>query len=224
MSMSRAQAQAIADGFLATQGEGKGNAAAGKFLIIEEMVAYAARDFIENARNNLERSKSVSSGELRDSLDFNISILGTTVTLTVGYDRSSPAAKYFDFVNKGVKGYTGAGAPGSPYQFKNGRVSVGMMKNILKWLKLNGRQSVNIKKPASGLERKRKKIGDLVRNVDSREQLAWATSAAIKRDGTKATRFFDKAITQTFNKDFKEAMKVALAGEVRLQIRRIYNP
>jgi hypothetical protein len=222
MSIGRAQAQAIADGFLNNLGTARGGP--NDLPIIEEVLALAAKTFIDNAQSNLDRSKSVSTGELSDSLTFDVAVLGTTYTLTAGYNRSSPAAKYFDFVNKGVKGYTGAGAPGSPYQFKNGRVSVGMMKNILKWLKLNGRQSVNIKKPASGLERKRKKIGDLVRNVDSREQLAWATSAAIKRDGTKATRFFDKAITQTFNKDFKEAMKVALAGEVRLQIRRIYNP
>jgi hypothetical protein len=48
-------------------------------------------------------------------------------------------------------------------------------------------------------------------------------SAAIKRDGLKATFFFDKAINEVFNKDFIADVALAIGGDVQIQIKQTIN-
>ena len=53
--------------------------------------------------------------------------------------------------------------------------------------------------------------------------MAYATAAAIKRDGLKTTSYFDNAVKAVFNKEFFATMATAFGGDVQLQIRQIGN-
>ena len=53
--------------------------------------------------------------------------------------------------------------------------------------------------------------------------MAYATAAAIKRDGLKTTAYFDNAVKTVFDKAFFESMAIALGGDMQIQIRQIGN-
>lgn len=220
MSISRSQAQAITDGFL--DGLGSTRPAPGVMPIVEEVLSLAAEAFINNANENLRQSDAIATGELSTQLTFYVQQLGSTYELRVGYPKGSEAAKYYDFVNKGVQGLAGSGrAPGSPYKFKTPFASKKMAAAILKWYQQQGRGATSIQRPMSGLESKRKSIRDTISQADSLKAMAYATAVNIKKKGREATKYFDKAVTNSFGPEFIESMAAALSGEVRLQIRQI---
>ena len=69
-------------------------------------------------------------------------------------------------------------------------------------------------------QRKRRKLATTLDEATNKKRLAYAISTAIKRDGIKATYYFDRAIQENFTKDFKDALSVALGGDIILQIRQ----
>ena len=54
--------------------------------------------------------------------------------------------------------------------------------------------------------------------AEAQEDAAYGIAMSIKRKGITPTRFFDDAITATFNKDFINVLGKALAADVSLKI------
>jgi len=142
---------------------------------------------------------------------------GSTYSIDVGYPVSSAGAKYYDFVNKGVKGFK-SGSPNSPYSFKSAYPSMNgpMVTAIQKWVKRNALASrkEDQKYKLSGLQKKRKSVAQL----NTGRTTAYLIARKIKQRGLPKTGFFDNAIDEVFNNDFYTKMAKAVGADVRVYI------
>ncbi len=224
MSISKAQAKAIGDGFLNTLGEQKLKEAS--LPVIEEMLKSYGAEFIKQAQDNLEKSGSISSGKIND-IRMQFTKFGTKYTLSLGYPTQEAASKYYDFVNKGVRGFGGKNAKpknsDSPYKYKNQYPNKAMAASIFSWLN-RARKSIRTDKydvPETANRKKNLSLKKMLTDADNKRKLAYAISTGIKRDGLKATHYFDNAEKSVFNKEFIEVMTTALGKDIEIKIKQI---
>ncbi len=225
--MNRAQAQFIKDDFLRRLGGQFQKVDTATFPILEQILFQAGLDFNETIRKNLEKARAISTGALVDTGVPNVTENNGTFTLNIGYPLGSKQLEYYDFVNKGVAGVGGKNAKpkknSGDYRFKSKFPNRRMAASIYSWLN-RARKSVRTDRvDLSGVQRKRRKLANTLDEATNKKRLAYAISTAIKRDGIKATYYFDRAITENFTKDFKDALSVALGGDIILQIRQYGN-
>lgn len=207
-SITQAQVKFLKDNLLSKLGEQRGN----ELTVLEGILAQYANAFIGEAVRNINGKGSVSKGTMASDLEFQVTRNGQSYEIAIGYPTTSPASEYYDFQNKGVNGTKRP--QGSPYSFKSMYPSRKMVSAIMDWLKTaniaarNEDQNFN----QSKLQTKRKSLSQL------QEDRAYGVAMAIKRNGITPTRFFDDAITATFNKDFINVLGKALAADVSLKI------
>jgi hypothetical protein len=224
--VDKAQAKILADGFLASLGGNYDKVSETDLPVIEAMLFAVGVDFNKQVVDNLTKSNAISSGDL---LDINLPQIyqkGNGFVLEVGYPINSKQQKYYDYVNKGVKGVGGKNAKpkknSGDYSFKTAYPNKKMALSLLLSLRNSSKQTIAYK-PVSKLERKRKKLKKMLTDADSKKALAYAISSNIKKNGLKATYFFDKAIKTIFTKDFQAAMAEALKADVTIQIRKAWQ-
>lgn len=182
MSISKAQAAALAEGFLDNLGSERGEFQPRElytelFLIVGEM--------IEAAQNNLNKANRIASGALSESIiaddpKKNDNVI--SVDILMNY--------YGAFVNKGVKG-TRAGHSTAGYSFKNEIVSQNMYNAIQSWID-SARIKIRSVKKYKGYgkhEVKQKSIAQY--------DATYAVARSIKQHGLKPTGFMDNAISKT---------------------------
>jgi hypothetical protein len=187
---------------------------------IERMLVLSAANFIQKVQENLNASGRVNTGALSSDLEEGqVESGGGSVSISVGYPASSKAAKYYDFVNKGVSGTSNK--IDSPYSFKNNRVGGPMRSAIEGWLKNNSLSSRNEtqKKNLSSVQRKRKRLSKMVNANSKQKSLAYAVATSIKKKGLKKTGFVDKAADFAFGKDFADAVAKIIGREIAVNIR-----
>lgn len=228
MSIAKAQIQALRAGFIQSIGDtGFGIVNAQDLPLLEKTLALYGQAFNTAIGANLQKSGSISSGKLAEPAMPIITKFGNSYVLSVGYEKGSEQDKYFRFVNKGVKGVGGEGARPKQntgeYSYKTKYPNKKMATNLLLWLRKSANASRNEKVTITKTQRKRKKLSNVVSQADSLKSLAYAMSSAIKRDGLKATFFFDKAIKEVFNKDFIADVALAIGGDVQIQIKQTIN-
>ncbi len=185
MSISKAQAAALAEGFLDNLGSGKEglqprNTLTELFLLAGEL--------IEDCQDNLIRANITNTGALSESIVADEPTqTGSTVRIDVLMNF------YGAFHNKGVKG-TRSGRSTAGYSFRNEIVSNKMYNAIHEWIKRAGRTTRTVKKYKGygAHETKRKSIAQ----YDD----TYATARAIKMYGLKPTGFIDNAIAKTRSK------------------------
>lgn len=211
MGIQKAQAALLAEGTLNGLGSQRVNS---ELSTVEAILSEAAKAFIQSATDTLQKTGSVATGELLTSLTFDLEQNGSRYQVTIGYPKDTKAAKYFDFINKGVKGTEGGSGA---YQFKSPYPSRKMALAIQAWRKLSGRQSRNVNTSVSQLETKRKSVAEAPTSLS----IAYATATNIKKHGIKPTHFFDKATQETFNDQLKEALQVALGADIKFQIQNL---
>ena len=201
VSISKQQAEALAEGFLDSIGSGK-EGLRPKGVYSESILL--AGEFIQDCQDNLIRSNSVASGKLSESLVAGEPTLeGNTLKIDVLMNF------YGKFVNKGVKG-TRAGASAAGYSFKYDNPSKKMVKAIKAWIdrgKISTR-TVEKYKPHGAHERKNRKLSLL-----SKADAAYAVARSIKLGGIKKTGFVDKAVLTTTQK-VADRLGVALRIDV----------
>lgn len=198
MSISKAQAEALAEGFLDHLGSDRSDFLPRKtytelFLIVGEL--------IEAAQNNLNRANRIASGALSESIIAdepvqNGGIISVDVLMNF----------YGAFVNKGVKG-TRSGSSTAGYSFRNEIVSRKMYYAIETWIKRAqiSTRSVQKYKAHGKHERKQKSIAQY--------DATYAVARSIKQHGLKPTGFMDKAITDTSAK-IEDRLGAALVVDV----------
>ena len=91
MSISQAQAKAIADGFLASLGEAKGKDS--DLPVIEAILVKYGSEFQKQAIENLNKNNSIASGAIEKNLTFEVTKFGTVYTLSMGYPDNTSASK-----------------------------------------------------------------------------------------------------------------------------------
>lgn len=190
----------------------------------EQLIILSAANFILNVQDNLTKANKIDTGGLFDKIaQGDLIKTATGYSITLGYPKGSKAAKYYDFVNKGVQGFKDqTKAPNSPYKYKSEYPKWGgeFHKAILGWYRRHasfGRketQTTNL----SGLQKKRKKLIKMVDAEKNKKSLAYATAISIKRKGLKTTGFFDKAIEQSFGKEFTNQLGKAIGRDIQLLI------
>ena len=212
--MKKAQAQAIKDGFIASLGGNYNKVDPDALPLIERILFDIGVEFTQKAKDNLTKANAIASGQLFDlSLPIVYQNAIGGYTLEVGYPIGSKADKYYDFVNKGVKGTKNKKQNnGTPYSYKQGKKSI-PVKPIQDWLSLNKARTTSVKKY--------RKLGVETKAIQDKKSLAFAIARGIHRDGLKATKYFNDALKILKDKDFLDALSVALEGDIIIQVNRI---
>lgn len=225
--MNRQQAKFVREQFLNRFKDGYNLTDPNQFPIIQQILFQAGLDFNETIRKNLEKAGAISSGDLTDVSVPNAYPNDGGYTLEVGYPIGSKQLSYYDFINQGVKGVGGKNArpkkASGKYNFKSKFPNRKMALNIYKWLN-QARKTVSTDKlDLSKVQKKKRKLKQVLTEAENKKRLAYAISSAIKRDGIRATYYFDRAISENFGKDFKDALSEALGGDIILQLRQYGN-
>ena len=216
MSISRAQIEALRNGFLQSIGETGFNVVKpGELPVLEDTLALYGKAFNDTLVKILDKENITSSGRLAEPAFPVITKFGTGYILSLGYEPGSEASKYYDFVNKGVKGTRNVKADtSSPYSFKTNKKAV-PVSSIEKWLSYNKLKSVSVGRYT--------RLGVETKAIQDKKSLAWAIARSIHRKGLKSTHYFDRAVAQIFNKEVIENISVAVGGDVLIQIKQTVN-
>ena len=189
----------------------------------KQIIILSAANFIQKVQEELQRLGKVSSGNLEDGITSGDLIEDSGgFEIDLGYQESDAAAKYFDYVNKGVAGYE-SGQPSSPYSFKSLKVSKAMVKSLLQWYRKRGNAARNEdqKKGLSATQRKNKSLKRRVDKAKQLQSLAYATAVNIKKKGIKKTGFFDRSVEFSFGKGFIDAVAKTVGQDIKVYIRQI---
>lgn len=194
--------------------------ASAKLPFVEQTILNYASKFILQVQDNLIKANKVDTGTLStDIAQGDIIKQGSSYSIDIGYPVGSDAARYYDFVNKGVKGFK-SGSPNSPYSFKSAYPSINgpMVNAIQKWVKRNALSSrrEDQRFNLSGLQKKRKSVAQL----NTGRTTAYLIARKIKQRGLPKTGFFDDAITEVFNQDFYDKMAKAVGADVVVYIKQ----
>jgi hypothetical protein len=211
MGVSIAQAQAK---FLREGGSMGGTLrpAPNELSDMEKLLAGYIEKFLNTAADNLNKTQSVTTGKLLDSLDFEI------ISDRNGYTINFTALDYYKFVDKGVRG-AGRSLKNStsPYKFKYITPSKSHVTAIEKWIIRNRltatARDVN-KYGRVGRERK------AIDPTKGRQTLAYIIARSIKRDGLYETGFWSDAFEDTF-KDFGVKMSEALGKTITVNLQQM---
>ena len=215
MSITKAQIQALREGFIQSIGDSYTKVKPGELPILEETLAKYGQAFNDKIVELLDKDNITSSGKLAEPALPIITKFGTGYILSLGYEKGSAASKYYDFVNKGVKGTKNLKADGkTPYSFKSGKKAV-PVSSIEKWLGYNKLKSVSVKKY--------NKLGTESKAIEGKKSLAWAIAKSIHTKGLSSTHYFDRAVAQVFNKEFIENIALAVGGDIQIQIKQTVN-
>jgi hypothetical protein len=211
----------IDDAIIASEaGKKKDSASLGELPFVEKVILSYAAKFIIQVQKNLIKANKTDTGRLEEEIQQGDLIKADgSYLLDIGYLKTSEAAKYYDFVNKGVKGFY-SGSPNSPYSFKSAYPSMNgpMVTAIQKWVKRNSKlaRREDQKYNLSGLQRKRKSVSEL----NTGRTTAYLIARKIKQRGLPKTGFFDNAIDQVFNEQFYAKMAKAVGGDLRVYIKQ----
>jgi len=212
MSISQAQAKAIADNFTSLYGEQR--TINDEMPVIEALLFKYGAEFKQQAVDNLNANKSIASGKIED-IAFEVTKFGTTYTLSMGYPKNEPASKYWDFVNQGVRGTKNIKADGkTPYAFKSNKkaIPISVVEGFLKYGK---KKATQVKKYT--------KLGVELKATEGTKSLKYAIARKIHKEGLRSTRYFDKARDSVFGADFQKIMNAALGYDVEIKITQIAN-
>jgi hypothetical protein len=215
VSISKAQIQALRDNFIQSLGGSFDKYKGGELPVLEDTLALYGKAFNDRVTQILDSENITSSGRLAEPALPIITKFGTGYILSLGYEPGSEASKYYDFVNKGVKGTKNEKADGkTPYTFKGNKKAV-PVSSIEKWLSYNKLKSVSVKKYT--------KLGTEAKAIDGKKSLAFLIARSIHRKGLRSTHYFDRAVAQIFNKEFIENIAIAVGGDVQIQIKQAIN-
>ena len=209
-SIAQAQAEFLKAGGLETGGIDR--PAMRKVDPMQEILSKYIVEFLQTASDNLNKTDSITTGNLEQSLDFDI-------TRTAGgYRIDFKALDYYKFVDKGVRG-AGRSLKNStsPYRFKFLTPSKSHVTAIEKWIIRNRLTATARDVRRSGaIGRERKAIDP----TKGRRTLAYIIAKSIKKDGLYATNFWTDAFDKTFQ-DFGQQMTKALGQTITVSLEQM---
>ena len=221
-SINQLQAELLSSGTLDKLGASQQDfASLGTLPVLEQYLILAAANFIQKVKDNIEVLGISDTGSLSDDISSGELVKESNgYSIEVGYPRGSKAAKYYDFVNKGVKGVK-SGTPNSPYAFKNIGVGRAMLQNIKSWVDRNGirRNDVAITRRQAT----RQSLSNMVSEASRSKNLAYAVAVNIKKRGLRKTGFFDSAVDSYFGSDFASGVSKIIGQDIKVLIRQNGN-
>jgi len=216
VSIAKAQIREIQQSFLQSIGDTEFDKVKPNDLpILERVLAIYGQAFNTRITKILDDEKITSSGKLANPSEPILTKFGNSYILSVGYEQGSEQDEYYRFINKGVLGTTNEKAdPDTPYKFDKAKkyVNIGAVE---KWLSYNKLKTVAVKKYS--------KLGVEAKAIESKKSLAFVIARSIHRKGITSTKYFDRAVSQIFNKDFIADISLAIGGDVQIQIKQTIN-
>lgn len=207
--MTIAQAQ---DAFLKSGGfrGGIDRPSEGELSAIEQELSNYITAFLNKASDNLNKTNSITTGDLDRSLSFEVIPTGN------GYLVNFKALEYFKFVDKGVRGAGSSRKNNtSPYSFKTITPSKSHVTAIEKWIIRN-----RLTATAKNLKGRTKRESKAIDPNKGRRDLAYIIAKSIKRDGLYETGFWSDAFDETF-KDFGAKMSAALGKAITVNLEQM---
>jgi hypothetical protein len=191
---------------------------------VQAIMSEAANKFLKLAVARINAKKKVDTGNLSDMIVTPVQFKNNKYEITIGYEQSNPASKYYDFQNKGVKGIK-SGQPNSIYKYKTLKVSGEMVNAILQWYlrHRNYIRNEDQRNNLTPLQQKRKALTQAANPQKKLKQIATNTAKAIKKRGMPRIGFFDDNIEKAFGDDFKKKLSTALGQDVALTIKYTFN-
>ena len=203
MSISKQQAEALAEGFLDNIGSSEELRPKETFTDIILLGA----EFVEDAQDNLIKANRISSGALSESLQIGEpEVEGSFFKINIYMNF------YGKFINAGVAG-TISGTSTAGYSFKYDMPSKSMLKAISEWIK-RAKISTRTVKQYRGYGKH-----EIRRRSISEYDNAFAVARSIKQHGIKPTGFLDKAVDSTITK-VKDRLGLALKIDIINSITR----
>jgi hypothetical protein len=217
-SIKQLQAELLDEGLLDRLGAQREDLS--KLTLTEQLLIRSAANFIERVKQNIEVLGISDTGALSDDISQGeLTKQGGTYSISLGYPANSASAKYYDFVNKGVRGVKSK-TPNSPYSFKNLGVSRKFQDNIFSWIKRNNVQGdVAITKRQA----KRQSLSKMASAATNQKSLAYAVAVGIKKKGLRKTGFFDNAVDNIFGADFATAVSKIVGQDIKILIKQNGN-
>lgn len=207
MNISQSQAKFLASKILNSLGTA--NIPDGELPVVEEIMKMFGGAFIVEAQSNLRKNKSIASGAIND-IRIQQTKFGNTYVLSLGYPENKPASKYFEYVNKGVKGTKNEKADSkTPFKFNPSKKSI-PISVVEGWLGYNKLKAVSVKPY--------RKLGVESKALDSKKSLAYLVARSIHKKGLRSTHYFDDALTSTFDSNFTTVILAALGEDINIKI------
>lgn len=179
---------------------------------IEQQLSNYITTFLNKASENLEKTNSITTGDLDRSLSFEVIPTGN------GYLVNFKALEYFKFVDKGVRGAGSSRKNNtSPYSFKTITPSKSHVTAIEKWIIRNRITATRSDVNKYGRTKRESKAIDPNKG---RRDLAYIIAKSIKRDGLYETGFWSDAFDETF-KDFGQKMSTALGKAITVNLEQM---
>lgn len=213
--MNKAQAKFIEQDVLSKIAGNYNSVNENDYPVIERLLMAAGEQFNEQIGINLAKTESISSGKLAEPAFPIIKMFGNKYVLEIGYEKGSVQSKYYDFVDKGVKGTKNEKADAkSPYQFKSSKKSI-PVSVVKKFLALSNKKAITVKKYT--------KLGVEKKAVDITKALPYMIARSIHRKGTPSTHYYSDAIKLVFGQDFKREVEKALGAEINIKVVKYWN-
>jgi len=191
------------------------------FTSVDEVMLRYAQVFIEAAKKRITDRGKVDTGKMSDIQFTTVEFADGKWSITIGYDPSNPASKYYDYQNKGVKGIK-SNSPNSIYAFRTLSVSPKMVEAIMQWYMRhrNYIKNESQKKGLSKLQNKRKTIAAQVSPEKKLLKVAENTAKRIKERGIKRIGFFEDNMN-IFGTQFRTEVAAALGNNIAVNIKQI---
>jgi hypothetical protein len=235
-SLEQIQREALNEGFLDQFARNQQDYLAdGEAPVTALLLAQTAGEFILKVIDNINRLGLTDRGGLTDDLSQGDieKMANGGYSVEIGYGPETAAAKYADYVDKGVKGWQSATkAPNSPYQYSKPQPrprkrNIGgqpykpgpMVQAIRGWVERQG-LSARFEDQRSGLSAVQTKRAGITSQTDPTTTLAFLIARNIKRTGLPTTRYFSGEIDNYFGKAFAQAVAKAIGQDVRIYIRQ----
>ena len=179
---------------------------------LEKELSNYITTFLTKASDNLNKTNSITTGELDRSLSFEL------VPNKNGYLINFKALEYFKFVDRGVRGAGSSRKNNtSPYSFKTITPSKSHVTAIEKWIIRNRLTATRRDVNKYGRTKRESKAIDPAKG---RQQLAYIIAKSIKREGLYETGFWSDAFDETF-KDFGQKMSTALGKAITVNLEKM---
>ncbi len=220
--MRKIQQNFVRERFASKLGDTFKRLAPDEFPFIEQTMFDAGLMFNSLIVKYLTQSNAIATGKLASPSTPQVYQTTTGYVIEVGYPIDSPQADYYDYINQGVQGLGGKNArynsTSGKYKFKYSNPSKKMVRAIYQWLAQSKKSIRTERIIISKSDRKKKKLSAMLDEASSKKSLAYVVARKIKRDGIRATYYFDKAIKNTFNQEFISKLATAIEGDIVLQI------
>jgi hypothetical protein len=190
---------------------------------VEDVMVKYSLLFISLAKKRITEKGKVDTGNMSDIQFSEVKFKDGTWDVTIGYDPSNPASKYYDYQNKGVKGIK-SNSPNSVYSFRTLNVSPKMVKAIMEWYMRhrNYIRNETQKKGLTKLQSKRKSIAAQVSPQKKLLEVAENTAKRIKERGLKRIGFFEDNLN-VFGPEFKKEVGQAIGKNITINIKQIFE-